>query len=80
MLTIQDLFSWLSDLPRVGEEALIESIQAPTLAPSNLFTRFLWGRPQNPLSTAMDCGTVALGKTVEFEMDAVTAINVLITS
>jgi len=66
MLTIQELFSWFSeDLTRVGEAALIESIQALTLLSSNLLVKLLlWEKPKNPLIKAIDSGTVAaLGNT-----------------
>lgn len=92
MLTIQELFSWLSeavklDLTRVGEEALIESIQVLTLAPTfpvpssssnpNLFiVSFLWERLRNPPSTpAMDSRTAAFGNSGEFDIDAANAIS-----
>lgn len=65
MLTIQELFSWFSeDLTRVGEAALIESIQALTLLSSNLLVKLLWEKSKNPLIKTIDSGTVAaLGNT-----------------
>lgn len=74
MLTIQELFSLLSeadkvDLTRVGEEALIESIQVLTLAdPSNLFITSLWVRLKSPPSMAASLDNRG---EFEFEMDLV---------
>lgn len=51
-------------MSRVGEAALIESIQPLTLPPSNLLIKLLREKPKKPPITAIESGTVAaLGKT-----------------
>lgn len=73
------------DLCRVGEEALIESIQALTIAPpalpplsSSLLSSFFWDTPRNSPSTPSDSGTAALGNRVELKLDIAISMSALI--